>query len=91
MPTEKHSSKRKKSITELGEGVPSNFKFGLIVAVAVFWVDFVRSVLNGILSLININMPIVTNFILAVTVTLLGYLTLISYRRMRTRLQKIRM
>jgi hypothetical protein len=92
MPKEKeHNSKRKKSITEIGQGVPSNFKFGLIVAVALFWADFVRSILNSIFSLINISMPIVTNLILAITATVLGYFVLIGYRKIKSRLQKIRM
>lgn len=90
MPTEKRdSTKRRKPITELGQTVPSNFKFGLIVAVALFWADFVRSVLNGIFSLANINMPIVTNFILAIAATALGYAVLVSYRRIRSRLQTL--
>jgi hypothetical protein len=92
MPSEKeHNSKKKKSITEIGQGVPSNFKFGLIVAVALFWADFVRSILNSIFSLINISMPIVTNLILAITATVLGYFVLIGYRKIKSRLQKIRM
>ncbi len=91
MPAEKKDdSKRKKAITEIGQVVPSNFKFGLIVAVALFWADFVRSILNGIFSLVNLNMPIVTDFILAVAATILGYLVLISYRRIRSRLQKVK-
>jgi len=87
----KHGSKRSKSITEIGQTVPSNFKFGLIVAVALFWADFVRSVLNGVFSLANLNMPIVTNLILAIVATALGYLVLVSYRRIKSRLQKVRM
>ena len=91
MPTEKKvNSRRRKAITEIGQVVPSNFKFGLIVAVALFWADFVRSILNGIFSLANINMPIVTDFILAIAATALGYLVLISYRRIRSRLQKVK-
>jgi len=87
----KHGSKMSKSITEIGQTVPSNFKFGLIVAVALFWADFVRSVLNGVFSLANLNMPIVTNLILAIVATALGYLVLVSYRRIKSRLQKVRM
>jgi hypothetical protein len=91
MPAEKRgSSKRRKPITELGQTVPSNFKFGLIVAVALFWADFVKSVLNGIFSLASINIPIVTNLILAIAATALGYVVLISYRRIRARLQKVK-
>jgi hypothetical protein len=87
----KHGSKMSKPITEIGQTVPSNFKFGLIVAVALFWADFVRSVLNGVFSLANLNMPIVTNLILAIVATALGYLVLVSYRRIKSRLQKVRM
>lgn len=92
MSTEKrHTAKRKKPITEIGQVVPGNFKFGLIVAVALFWADFVRSILNGIFSLANIDMPIVTDFILAIAVTFLGYLILVSYRKIRLRLEKVKL
>jgi pilus assembly protein TadC len=91
MPTEKPNARIKKSITEIGHDVPANFKFGIIVAIALFWADFVRSLLSSIFSLINITAPVVANFILAIAVTILGYLVLISYRRMKSRLQKIKM
>jgi len=90
MSTAKKHSSKKKSITEIGQTVPSNFKFGLIVAVALFWADFVRSILNSIFSWVNISMPIVTDFILAVAATILGYFVLISYRRIRSRLNKVK-
>ncbi|MDD5288877.1 MAG: hypothetical protein PHY28_07210 [Dehalococcoidales bacterium] len=90
MPTEKENTKGKKSITEIGQVVPSSFKFGLIVAIAMFWADFVRSILNEIFSLINISTPIVTDFVLAITATILGYFVLMSYRRIKSRLQKVK-
>ena len=90
MSTAKKHNSKKKSITEIGQTVPSNFKFGLIVAVALFWADFVRSILNSIFSWVNISMPIVTDFILAVAATILGYFVLISYRRIRSRLNKVK-
>lgn len=91
MPAEnKSDSKRKRPITEIGQVVPGNFKFGLIVAVALFWADFVRSALNGIFSLLGINIPIVTDFILAIVATALAYLVLMSYRKIRSRLRRIR-
>ncbi len=91
MSTEKEPNlKRKKPITKIGQVVPSNFKFGLIVAIALFWADFVRSILNGIFSLVNVNMPIVTALILAIAATALGYLVLISYRKIRSRLNKVK-
>jgi hypothetical protein len=91
MPTEKRPNSRiKKSIAEIGHDVPANFKFGIIVAIALFWADFVRSLLSSIFSLINITSPVAANFILAIAVTILGYIVLISYRRMKSRLQKIK-
>ena len=91
MPTEKkHNSRIKKSIAELGHDVPANFKFGIIVAIALFWADFVRSLLSSIFSFINITTPVVANFILAIAVTILGYIVLISYRRIKSQLQKIK-
>jgi len=89
MPTEENH-KRKKPITEIGQDVPSNFKFGLIVAVAMFWADLVKAILSGIFSLINISTPIVSDFILAIAATILGYFVLKSYRRLKSRLQKVK-
>jgi hypothetical protein len=33
----------KKKLTEIGETAPANFKFALIVAVMVIWLQFLRS------------------------------------------------
>jgi hypothetical protein len=91
MPTgKKPDTSGNKSITEIGHIVPANFKFGIIVAVAVFWADYVRSSLSSILSLVNINSPVVADFILAIAVTILGYVVLMSYRRIKSRLEKIK-
>ena len=91
IPTEKRPNSRiKKSIVEIGHDVPANFKFGIIVAIALFWADFVRSLLSSIFSFINITTPVVANFILAIAVTILGYIVLISYRRIKSQLQKIK-
>jgi len=91
MATSKRGSSKKKSITEIGQVVPSNFKFGIIVAVALFWGEFLKSALNSAFSWANISMPIVTDLILAIVATALGYFVLMSYRRIRSRLQKIKM
>ncbi len=87
---EAKSSKKKKPITEIGQTVPANFKFGLIVAVALFWVDLVRSILVTIFSLANIDNTILTDLILAIAATALAYGVLISYRKIRSRLAKIK-
>ena len=90
MPTGKANHKRKRAITEIGQVVPSNFKFGIIVAVALFWAEFVRSIMNSIFSWANISMPIVSDLILAIIATALGYFVLVSYRKIRSRLQKVK-
>ncbi len=90
MSADKKSDKKKKALTEIGQSVPGNFKFGLIVAVALFWTDFIRSVLDSIFSLISIETPVVSNLILAVAATALGYLVLIGYRKLKSRLEKIK-
>lgn len=91
MPAEKKSDSKSKAITEIGKVVPGSFKFGLIVAVAMFWADFLRSLLNGIFSLANVTTPIVTDLILAVCATALGYLILISYQKIKSRLEKVKL
>lgn len=85
----RENHKRKRPITEIGQDVPGNFKFGLIVAVAMFWADLFKAILSGIFSLINVKTPIVSDFILAVAATILGYVVLKSYRRLKSRLQKV--
>ena len=86
----RRNSKTKKPITEIGQVVPSNFKFGIIVAIALFWAEFVRSILNSIFSWVSIGMPIVSDLILAIIATALGYFVLVSYRKIRSRLQKVK-
>ncbi|MBN2076430.1 MAG: hypothetical protein JW762_12845 [Dehalococcoidales bacterium] len=87
---EKKSEKRKTSITEIGQTVPGNFKFGLIVAVALFWTDFIRSILNTLFPFADIDNTILTDLILAIAATALGYGVLIGYRKIRSRLEKIK-
>ncbi len=90
MPTAtKHSSTRKKPITEIGQTVPSNFKFGIIVAVALFWTEFVRSLLNSLFGLVHISLPFLTDFLLAVVVTVLAFFVLMAYRRIKARLKRL--
>ena len=75
---------------EIGHLVPANFKFGIIVAIAIFWAEFLRSLLDGLFSLLNINSPILSNLILALAVSALGYAVLIGYRKIKSRLSKIK-
>ena len=80
--------KAKKEILDVGGGVPSSLKFGIIVTVALFWVQFLRSIFTDVLSLLNFSSNILVDFIMALIVTFLGYLVLFSYRKIRNRLIK---
>lgn len=88
--SEKKETKRKKAITEIGRVVPSNFKFGIIVAIAIFWADFLKSVLNAIASLVNMTIPCLTELIIALLATAIAYFILVSYRRIQSRLKQIK-
>ena len=79
----------KKTITDVGRQVPSNFKFGVIVAIAIFWADFLRSVLNEAFSTTG-SAPVLSNFVIAVIASVIGYLVMLSYRRIQHRLKKLK-
>ena len=77
-------SKEIKDITNKGRETPSSLRFGIIVTVSLFWVQFVKSILTDFFSAINVNSHILVDFLMAVLVTLLGYLVILSYRKMVT-------
>jgi hypothetical protein len=82
-------TKGKGPITEIGQQVPSNLKFGIIVLVATFWAQFMRSLLNELFSLVNITAPVVSDLIVAVAATFIAFLVLESYRRIKAKLKKV--
>ena len=86
--TEVHHHKR--SLIDVGNTVPSNLKFGIIVAVVIFWSQFIRTLMESVFSFLGVSGPILADFIIAVAVTILGYLVLLSYRKIRFRLKKIK-
>jgi len=81
---------RKKSIAEIGRQVPSNLKFGIIVVIALFWAQFVKSLLNEIFSLVHIDSPVLTDLILAIAATAIAFIVLKSYQRIKTKLSNIK-
>lgn len=82
---------KKKAITDIGSQVPSNFKFGVIVSIAIFWADFLRSILNQGFSSLNVSAPILSNFVIAVIATVIAYVVMLSYRKIQYRLKKLRL
>lgn len=80
-----------KSIVDVGQTVPKNLKFAMIVTVAVFWAEFLRSFLREIFRWIaGSQMIVVVNFIIAVAATIIAYLILLTYRKIIPRLKKIK-
>jgi hypothetical protein len=81
---------RKHPITEIGREVPGNLKFGIIVAVAILWAQFLGALLNGLFSIMHISTPILTDLIIALVASAIGYLVLLSYRKIKARLSKVK-
>lgn len=81
----------KKPIVDVGQAVPKNLKFAMIVTVAVFWAEFLRSFLREIFRWVaGTQMEIAVNFIVAVAATVIAYLVLLFYRKIVPRLKKIK-
>jgi ABC-type sulfate transport system permease subunit len=86
----KETHRRKHPITGIGRQVPSNLKFGIIVAIAILWAQFLGALLNGLFSLVNISTPILSDLIIALVASAVGYLVLLSYRKIKIRLGRIK-
>lgn len=80
----------KKPVVEVGETVPRSLKFAIIVAVAIFWAAFFRTILIDIFSAYYIESPIAVDFTLAVIATIVGYIILLTYRKILSKLRKVR-
>ena len=90
MATKKKSESTQGSVAEIGQTVPSNLKFTLIVGVGVLWADFVREGINSIFSLVHFQSLVLSDFVLAVIATGIAYAVLVSYRRIVNRLKKLK-
>ncbi|MFO7872289.1 MAG: hypothetical protein R6U26_01440 [Candidatus Undinarchaeales archaeon] len=88
----KKLKKKKDTAADIGKDAPTNLKFGIIIAVAIFWAEFLRSIMNSLFRFaLKGASPIVSNFIVAASATFIGYIVLISYKRVRYKLKKIRL
>jgi hypothetical protein len=81
---------RKHPITEIGRTVPANFKFGIIVAIAVLWSQFLKSLLDALFSFLGLSGEMVSSLLTAAIASILGYIVLVSYWKIRFRLKKIK-
>jgi hypothetical protein len=62
----------------------------VIIAVALFWADLVKSILHSALSSADISSPVMEDLIIAAVATILGCLVLVTYRRIKSRLHKVK-
>ena len=91
MAKKKKTKKAKKAVIEVGEVVPRSLKFGIIVAIALFWAQFIRQILVDFLGYyFEISSSWLVDFILAVMATILGLLILETYRKITSRLRKVK-
>jgi len=79
----------KKAVVEVGEVVPRSLKFGIIVAIAIFWAQFLRQLLMEMVGAYLV-FPSLIDFIFAVLATILGLLILETYRKITSRLRKVK-
>ncbi len=79
----------KKPVIEFGELVPRSLKFGIIVAIALFWAQFLRQILLETIGHYFAS-PSLVDFILAVSATILGLLILETYRKITSRLKRVK-
>ena len=85
-------AKRRKALTRIGHNVPANLKFALLVAVVIFWVDFIRSALDvALYEMFHTETQVYVNLLIALIMTVLAYLFLEAFTRIRNYLEKIKL
>ncbi len=81
----------KKPVVEVGERVPRSLKFGIIVAIALFWAQFLRTVMAETLHYyFNAEAVALVDFVIALVATVAGWLILVAYPKIRVRLSRIK-
>lgn len=91
--SKKNKKKRKeptKPVSEIGKRVPKNLRFGIIVAIALLWAQFIASGLTFYLSGFFPENQVLVDFIIAILATAVAYLIFISYKRIDNFLDKVR-
>lgn len=72
----------KKTVADIGYQVPSNLKFGIVVAIALFWADFLRTLIQSGMIYFGVeSSPLLANLILAIIATLVGIAVLEGYKK----------
>lgn len=85
------SKKRKKNLSEITKAVPSNFQFGLVVAISIFWTEFIKDVITYFTSeLEKVGSVILVSFLTALIFTTFALLVIRFYVPIKNLLKKIK-
>ena len=82
-----------KPLVKIGARMPSNLKFALMVTAAIFWAEFLRTLLTFVFDAYITSLatgPAIRDFVLAVLVTIIVYIVFLSYTKIKRRLQKVK-
>lgn len=80
-----------KTAADIGSQVPSNLKFGVLVAIALFWADFLKVFFSDVVQYVfGEKSPLLSTFLMALLATVLGVLVLEGYRQIRAFLERVR-
>lgn len=83
--------KRKKNISEIAKAVPSNFQFGLVVAIAIFWTEFIKDLITYFTNKLENTVSIIlVSFLTALIFTIFALLVLRFYVPIKNLLKKIK-
>jgi hypothetical protein len=80
----------KKPITEIASSTPQSLTFGVIVAIVMFWAEFIRSVMQTFFDAYFDDSTMVTNLLMAIIISIAGYALLITYRKVYYALKKLK-
>ena len=80
-----------RNVSAIGKDVPKNLKFGIIVMVAIFWVEVLKTFSNMFLmNIIFAENPLLSDISIALIVTLAGYIVLIGWGKIKYFLNKVK-
>ncbi len=90
MPEKKIIKHYKKPVSDIGKNVPQNLRFGIIVAIAIFWAQAFRTFIDKYVTLAFSESPLFVDITVALIVTVVGYFVLAGWSKITRRLNKVK-
>ena len=81
---------KRRHLSDIGSNVPQNLKFGILVMIAIFWADVLRSFLTDLLGFPGPESTTGVNLVIAIIITIGGFVILLVYRKIVNLLDKIK-